>query len=87
MNLKKYIPKDGNMTKNEIEQMVNTISGYEKRLFDRYLEIENLTRDFSNAFERLKSQQREIDRLKIENEQLKADIKEFEIEVSRRVLK
>lgn len=75
------------MTKNEIEQMVNTISGYEKRLFDSYLEIENLTRDFSNAFERLKSQQREIDRLETENEQLKADIKEFEIEVSRRALK
>lgn len=36
---------------------------YEKRLCDKYIEIDNLNRDYSNTFERLKSQQREIDRL------------------------
>lgn len=56
------------MTKDEIKQMVNTISEYEKRLSDKYIEIDNLNRDYRNAFERLKSQQQEIERLKAENE-------------------
>lgn len=43
---------------------------YEKRLCDKYIEIGNLNRDYRNAFERLKSQQQEIDGLKAENEKL-----------------
>nr|DAG82975.1 MAG TPA: hypothetical protein [Caudoviricetes sp.] len=43
---------------------------YEKRLCDKYIEIDNLNRDYSNAFERLKSQQREIDRLTEERNKL-----------------
>ena len=58
------------MTKDEMKQMVNTISEYEKRLCDKYIEIDNLNRDYRNAFERLKSQQQEIDGLKAENEEL-----------------
>lgn len=61
------------MNKDEIKQMVNTISEYEKRLSDKYIEIDNLNRDYRNAFERLKSQQREIDALKAENKQLKTE--------------
>lgn len=87
MNLKKYIPKDGNMTKNEFNQMVNLISEYEKRLFEKNNQNENLFRDNRAAFKNLKSQQEEIKRLKIENEQIKADIKELEIELNRRVIK
>lgn len=43
---------------------------YEKRLCDKYVEIDNLNRDYRNAFERLKSQQREIDRLTEERNKL-----------------
>ena len=85
--MKKYIPKDGNMTKNEFNQMVKLISEYEKRLFEKNNQNENLFRDNRAAFKNLKSQQEEIKRLKIENEQIKADIKELEIELNRRVIK
>ena len=73
------------MTKDEMKQMVNTISEYEKRLCDKYIEIDNLNRDYRNAFERLKSQQQEIDRLKSENTQLKTKVREFEVELNARL--
>lgn len=73
------------MNKDEIKQMVNTISEYEKRLSDKYIEIDNLNRDYRNAFERLKSQQQEIDRLKSENTQLKTEVREFEVELNARL--
>lgn len=73
------------MTKDEIKQMVNIISEYEKRLSDKYIEIDNLNRDYRNAFERLKSQQQEIDRLKSENTQLKTEVREFEVELNARL--
>lgn len=75
------------MTKNEFNQMVNLISEYEKRLFEKNNQNENLFRDNRVAFKNLKSQQEEIKRLKTENEQIKADIKELEIELNRRVIK
>lgn len=88
MNLKKYIPKDGKkMTKNEFKQIVNFISEYEKRLFEKNNQNENLFRDNRAAYENLKSQQKEINRLKTENEELKANVKELEIELNRRVIK
>lgn len=67
--------------------MVNFISEYEKRLFEKNNQNENLFRDNRIAFENLRSQQKEIKRLKDENEQLKADVKELEIELNRRVIK
>ena len=52
------------------EKGFGNVREYEKRLFDKYVEIDNLNRDYSNAFERLKSQQREIDRLTEERNKL-----------------
>ena len=75
------------MTKNEIEQMVNVISKYEKRLFEMNKQNEKLFYDNSTFVGRLQKQREEIARLKIENEQLKADAKELEIEFNRRVIK
>ena len=75
------------MTKNEIEQIVNIISKYEKRLFEMNKQNEKLFYDNSTFVGRLQKQREEIDKLKAENEQLKADIKEVEIELNRRVIK
>lgn len=45
-----------------------------QRLNDKYIEVDNLNRDYRNAFERLKAQGREIGKLKDENEALKNDL-------------
>lgn len=75
------------MTKNEIEQMVNVISKYEKRLCEMNKQNEKLFYDNSTFVGRLQKQREEIDKLKAENEQLKADIKEVETELNRRVIR
>lgn len=75
------------MTKNEIEQMVNVISKYEKRLFEMNKQNEKLFYDNRTFVDRLQKQREEIARLKNENEKLKADVKELEIELNRRVIK
>ena len=54
--------------KAEREMLGSQIKVLKQRLNDKYIEIDNLNRDYRNAFERLKSQQREIERLKAENE-------------------
>ena len=53
--------------KTEREMLGSQIKVLKQRLNDKYIEIDNLNRDYSNAFERLKSQQQEIERLKSEN--------------------
>ena len=56
--------------KAEREMLGSQIKVLKQRLNDKYIEIDNLNRDYSNAFERLKSQQQEIERLKTENREL-----------------
>lgn len=56
--------------KAEREMLGSQIKVLKQRLNDKYIEIDNLNRDYSNAFERLKSQQQEIERLKAENVRL-----------------
>lgn len=75
------------MTKNEIEQMVNIISKYEKRLFEMNKQNEKLFYDNRTFVDRLQKQREDIAKLKAENEQLKADIKEVETELNRRVIR
>lgn len=75
------------MTKNEIEQLVNIISKYEKRLCEMNKQNEKLFYDNSTFVGRLQKQREDIDKLKAENEQLKADIKEVETELNRRVIR
>ena len=53
--------------KAEREMLGSQIKVLKQRLNNKYVEVDNLSRDYSNAFERLKAQQREIDRLKAEN--------------------
>lgn len=52
----------------EINTCNKIISKYKKLTNDYKYEIERLNNEYNKAFERLKSQQREIDRLKEENE-------------------
>lgn len=58
----------------EREMLGSQIKVLKQRLNNKYVEVDNLSRDYSNAFERLKAQQREIDRLKEENKQAKIDV-------------
>lgn len=51
----------------EREMLGSQIKVLKQRLNNKYVEVDNLSRDYSNAFERLKAQEREIDRLKAEN--------------------
>ena len=51
---------------NEREMLGSQIKVLKQRLNNKYVEVDNLSRDYSDAFERLKAQQREIEQLKAE---------------------
>lgn len=57
----------------EREMLGSKIKVLEQRLNNKYIEIDNLNRDYHNSFERLKAQEREIEKLKEEKKQAKAD--------------
>mgnify|MGYP002765338518 CR=1 FL=1 len=67
----------------EREMLGSQIKVLEQRLNDKYIEVDNLNRDYRNAFERLKSQGREITKLKEEN---KKDFDNF-VKVNDELLK
>ena len=58
----------------EREMLGSQIKVLKQRLNDKYVEVDNLNRDYRNAFERLKAQEREIERLKAEVKQAKIDM-------------
>lgn len=62
----------GKVSEYEAERAMlgSQIKVLKQRLNDKYIEVDNLNRDYRNAFERLKAQQREIEQLKAENEEL-----------------
>ena len=85
----------------EREMLGSQIKALKQRLNNKYVEVDNLSRDYSNAFERLKAQQREIERLKDDyaklqeqfaqyqmasDKEIKAQIKQAQIEVLNRVM-
>ena len=57
----------------EIKMLGSQIKVLKQRLINKYIEIDNLNRDYNNAFERLKAQQREIERLKAEFKELETN--------------
>ena len=63
----------------EREMLGSQIKVLKQRLNDKYVEVDNLNRDYSNAFERLKAQEKEIERLK-------EAVKQAKIEVLNRVM-
>ena len=58
----------------EREMLGSKIKVLEQRLNNKYIEIDNLNRDYRNSFERLKAQEREIKRLKEEKKQAQIDV-------------
>ena len=54
----------------ERELLGSQIKVLKQRLNNKYIEVDNLNRDYHNSFERLKAQEREIERLKDENARL-----------------
>ncbi len=50
--------------KAEREMLGSQIKVLKQRLNDKYVEVDNLNRDYRNAFERLKAQESEIERLR-----------------------
>ena len=72
--------------KAEREKLGSQIKVLKQRLNDKYIEIDNLNRDYRNAFERLKSQQQEIERLKAENEQLKVKLEKNPLAIKQKIM-
>ena len=60
--------------KAEREMLGSQIKALKQCLNNKCVEVYNLNRDYCNAFERLKAQEREIGKLKEENETLKNDL-------------
>lgn len=60
--------------KAEREMLGSQIKVLKQRLNDKYIEVDNLNRDYSNAFERLKAQGREIKKLKEEKKRAQIDV-------------
>ena len=59
--------------KAERELLGSRIKVLEQRLNNKYIEVDNLNRDYHNSFERLKAQEREIERLKEKCEELRKE--------------
>ena len=62
----------GNVSEYKVERELlgSQIKVLKQRLNNKYIEVDNLNRDYHNSFERLKAQEREIERLKDENARL-----------------
>ena len=60
--------------KAEREMLGSQIKELKQCLNNKCVEVYNLNRDYCNAFERLKSQQREIERLKADKKQAQIDV-------------
>ena len=56
--------------KAERELLGSQIKVLKQRLNNKYIEVDNLNRDYHNSFERLKAQERELMQLKAENARL-----------------
>ena len=59
----------------ERELLGSQIKVLKQRLNDKYIEVDNLNRDYHNSFERLKAQEREIMQLKAENARFENNMK------------
>ena len=72
--------------KAERELLGSQIKTLKQRLNNKYIEVDNLNRDYHNSFERLKAQEREIERLKDENAKLQEQFAEYQLASDKEIL-
>lgn len=66
----------------ERELLGSQIKVLKQRLNNKYIEVDNLNRDYHNSFERLKAQEREIERLKDENIRLRGKLAQVPLSIN-----
>lgn len=78
----------GNVSEYEAERKMlgSQIKVLKQRLNDKYIEIDNLNRDYRNAFERLKSQQQEIERLKDDYVKLQEQFTQYQMASDKEIM-
>ena len=72
--------------KAERELLGSQIKVLKQRLNNKYIEVDNLNRDYTNSFERLKAQEREIMQLKAENARFENNMKNV-LEIEKKQVK
>lgn len=72
--------------KAERELLGSRIKVLEQRLNNKYIEVDNLNRDYHNSFERLKAQEREIERLKEEYAKLQEQFAKYQLASGKEIL-
>lgn len=70
----------------ERELLGSQIKVLEQRLNNKYIEVDNLNRDYHNSFERLKAQEREIERLKDENAKLQEQLAKYQLASDKEIV-
>lgn len=72
--------------KAERELLGSKIKVLKQRLNNKYIEVDNLNRDYHNSFERLKAQEREIERLKDENAKLQEQFAKYQLASDKEIV-
>ena len=72
--------------KAERELLGSQIKVLKQRLNNKYIEVDNLNRDYHNSFERLKAQEREIKRLKDENAKLQEQFAKYQLASDKEIV-
>ena len=70
----------------ERELLGSQIKALKQRLNNKYIEVDNLNRDYHNSFERLKAQEREIMQLKDENAKLQEQFAKYQLASDKEIL-
>lgn len=70
----------------ERELLGSQIKVLEQRLNNKYIEVDNLNRDYHNSFERLKAQEREIVQLKADYAKLQEQFAQYQMASDKEIV-
>lgn len=70
----------------ERELLGSQIKVLKQRLNDKYIEVDNLNRDYHNSFERLKAQEREIMQLKADYAKLQEQFAQYQMASDKEIV-
>ena len=78
----------GDISEYEAERKMlgSKIKVLKQRLNDKYIEVDNLNRDYRNAFERLKAQEREIEQLKDDYAKLQEQFAQYQMASDKEIM-